>query len=153
MTRCDFTSLLQSLHPTTTLETSAIVRYFPIRGKEPAKQTLLPFVPAFGTMDGFKRALEAARLPPGSMLTVDLEGEEVLLVNVAGKYYGMGAVCKHAEWDLSEGMLEGTKVTCAGHGTIWDLETGIGEYEEPLENEPLYDVKAEGGYLYVKRRT
>ena len=104
-------------------------------------------------MDAFKRALEVSRLPRGSIMNVDLEGEEVLLVNVAGKYYGMGAICKHAEWDLSEGTLEGTKVTCAGHGTVWDLETGTGEYIEPLENEPLYDVKAEGGYLYVKRRT
>jgi len=103
-------------------------------------------------MDEFRRALEAAKLPRGSMMTVDLGDERVLLVNVDGRYYGMGAVCKHQEWDLSEGTREGTKVTCAGHGTVWDLETGFGEYVEPLEDEPLYDVKAESGYLYVKRR-
>jgi len=104
-------------------------------------------------MDEYRRALDASKLPPGTMMTVEIDDEQVLLVNVRGKYYGMGAICKHQEWDLSEGTLEGTKVTCAGHGTVWDLETGIGEFEEPLENEPLYDVKLEKGLLYIKRRT
>ena len=104
-------------------------------------------------MDGFAKALEASKLPPGSMKTVEVDGDEVLLVNVAGRYYGMGAICKHEEWDLSEGSLEDTKVICAGHGTIWDLNTGVGEFDEPVEKEPLYDVKSEGGYLYVKRRS
>ncbi len=103
-------------------------------------------------MEGFTKALEVSRLPPGSMKTVDVNGEDVLLVNAAGEFYGMGAICKHEEWDLSEGTLEDTKVVCAGHGTIWDLKTGMGEFDEPLENEPLYDVKVEKGYLYVRRR-
>ena len=103
-------------------------------------------------MEGFARALEVSKLPPGSMKTVEVGGEEVLLVNLGGKYYGIGAICKHEEWDLSEGTLEDTKVICAGHGTVWDLNTGVGEFDEPLENEPLYDVKAEGGFLYVRRR-
>ena len=46
-------------------------------------------------MEGFTRALEVSRLPPGSMKTVEVGGEEVLLVNVGGKYYGIGAICKH----------------------------------------------------------
>ena len=103
-------------------------------------------------MSEFQKAVEAAKVPSGSMVTVEVGGEQVLICNYDGKYYGMGAICKHQGWDLSEGTLEGTAVTCAGHGTVWDLKTGKGVYDEPLEDEPLYDVKEEGGFLFVKRR-
>jgi len=86
------------------------------------------------------------------MKTVEVGGESILLANVDGRYYGMGAICKHEEWDLSEGVLEGTKVTCAGHGTVWDLTTGTGEFDQPLDPEPLYEVKEEGGILMVRKR-
>jgi nitrite reductase/ring-hydroxylating ferredoxin subunit len=84
------------------------------------------------------------------MKTVQLGEEYVLLVNSEGIYFGIGAICKHQEWDLSEGSLEGAKVTCAGHGAVWDLRTGQGEFDEPLANEPLYEVKVEGDYLLVR---
>ena len=103
-------------------------------------------------MADFVKAVEATKVPPDAMLTVEVNGESVLIVNVDGKFYGMGAICTHEEWDLSEGTLEDTAVTCAGHGTVWDLKTGKGVFDEPVPDEPLYDVKAEGGFLYVKKR-
>ncbi len=103
--------------------------------------------------EGFFRALKESDLPPGAIRTVQIEGEGVLLANVEGKVYGMGAYCKHKGWDLSEGGLQGEKVICAGHGTVWDLRTGTGEFMKPLEDEPLYDVQVEDGYLYVRRKS
>jgi len=103
-------------------------------------------------MAEFVKAVEASKVPTDAMLTVEVGGESVLLANVDGKYYGMGAMCTHEGWDLSEGTLEDTTVTCAGHGTVWDLKTGKGVFDEPLTDEPLYDVKEEGGFLYVRKR-
>jgi nitrite reductase/ring-hydroxylating ferredoxin subunit len=103
-------------------------------------------------MAEFLKAVEATKVPPDAMLTVEVGGDSVLICNVDGKYYGMGAICTHEQWDLSEGTLEDTTVTCAGHGTVWDLKTGKGIFDEPIEDEPLYDVKEEGGFLYVKKR-
>ncbi len=103
-------------------------------------------------MAEFMKAVEASKVPQDSMLTVEVGGESVLLANVNGKYYGMGAICTHEEWDLSEGTLEDTAVTCAGHGSVWDLKTGKAVFDEPLKDEPLYDVKEEEGFLYVRKR-
>ena len=72
-------------------------------------------------MDGFVKAVEISKVPPGGMVTVQVGGEHVLIANVSGRYYGMGAICTHQEWDLSEGVLADSVVTCAGHGTAWDL--------------------------------
>ncbi len=103
-------------------------------------------------MTEYVKAIEASRVPPDTMLTVEVGGESVLIANVDGKYYGMGAICTHEQWDLSEGTLSDTSVTCAGHGSVWDLKTGRAVFDEPLEGEPLFDVKEEGGFLYVKKR-
>ncbi len=109
-------------------------------------------IPRATLMSEFMKALKVSELPVGSMKTVKVDGEDVLIVNVDGKFYGMGAICKHEEWDLSEGTLDDHKVMCAGHGSIWDLATGKAEFSEPLDDEPLYDVKEEDGFLYVRRR-
>ena len=103
-------------------------------------------------MADFVRAVEASKGPADSMLTVEVGGESVLLANVDGRYYGIGAYCTHEEWDLSEGTMVDTEVTCAGHGTVWDLKTGKGVFDEPLPDEPVYEVKEEGGFLYIRRR-
>jgi len=86
------------------------------------------------------------------MITVDVAGEEILIANVDEKYYAVGALCTHEQWDLSEGTLEDTTVTCAGHGTVWDLKTGKGVSDEPLEDVLIYDVKVEDGFIFVKKR-
>ena len=103
-------------------------------------------------MADYLKAVEASRVPPDSMLTVEVGGESVLIASVDGRYYGMGAICTHEEWDLSEGTIVGTEVTCAGHGSVWDLKTGKGVFDEPVEDEPLYDVMEKDGFLYVRKR-
>ncbi len=103
-------------------------------------------------MAEFVKAVAASKVPPGALLTVEVGGESVLIANVDGNYFAIGAVCKHEGWDLSEGTLSGHRVTCAGHGAVWDLKTGKAVFDEPLEDEPLYDVKEEKGQLLVRKR-
>ena len=50
-------------------------------------------------MADFMKAVEASKVPPDSMLAVDVGGEHILIANVDGKYYGMGGICTHEEWD------------------------------------------------------
>ncbi len=106
--------------------------------------------------EGYLRTIGESELPAGRMKTVVVGEEPVLLVNVGGKFYGMGAYCTHKQWDLSDGWLQGATVMCPGHATVWDLKTGKGEKGDEvkgsLEDEPLYDVQARDGYLYVKRK-
>ena len=103
-------------------------------------------------MAEFQKAIEASKVSEGSLVTVEVGDESILLTRIDRKFMGMGAICTHEQWDLSEGTLHGMEVTCAGHGSVWDLRTGKAKFEEPLEDEPLYDIKEEGGFLYVKKR-
>lgn len=84
------------------------------------------------------------------MKTFEVEGRDVLVANVEGEFRAIGAICTHREWDLSEGTLEGNSVTCAGHGSIFDLRTGQGEYMRPIPAEPVYPVTLDGEDVYVE---
>jgi nitrite reductase/ring-hydroxylating ferredoxin subunit len=104
-------------------------------------------------VEEFKKTVSVNEVPPGKMKTVWLSDEEaVLIANVEGKYYAIGGICTHEQWDLSEGTLVDKKVICAGHGTVWDLETGKGEFTEPLPDEPVYEVKIQEGYIWVRKK-
>ncbi|MFQ6012831.1 MAG: Rieske (2Fe-2S) protein [Thermoplasmata archaeon] len=89
-------------------------------------------------------------IPPNTMRTVEAEGEEILVANLDGRLHATGAICTHQEWDLSEGTLEGTQVTCAGHGSVFDLESGKGEFVRPIAPLPIYPVTIEGEDVFVK---
>jgi nitrite reductase/ring-hydroxylating ferredoxin subunit len=103
---------------------------------------------------GFIKTIRKEDLLPNHMRTVEIGGEGVLLANVEGKIYAMGAYCTHEFWDLSEGELNGTSLRCAGHGSVWDITKGTAEFVELLENLPLYDVTTkDDGYLYVRKRS
>lgn len=99
------------------------------------------------------RVAAVSDIPPNTMKTVEVGDEEILVANVDGRFRAMGAICTHQEWDLSEGTLEGKRVTCAGHGSVWDLETGRGEYPRPIPPLPVYPVVVEGEDVFVDLET
>ena len=100
----------------------------------------------------FVKVAATSDVPSGSLKAVDLGQDQIVIANVNGKYYAIGRECNHAQWDLSEGELEGESITCAGHGAIWNLKTGEGSFPMPLTSEQVYDVKVEGSDILLKKR-
>jgi len=66
---------------------------------------------------------EKKDLTPGQAAAFDLEGQRIALFNVEGTYYAIGDSCTHRGGPLSEGDVQGTKVTCPWHGADFDLKT------------------------------
>jgi toluene monooxygenase system ferredoxin subunit len=69
----------------------------------------------------------AAALWEGDVLGVDIEGDAVLLVSLAGgelRAYQGG--CPHQEQPLAGGEVDGEVLTCAGHLWEFDLRSGRG---------------------------
>jgi len=55
---------------------------------------------------------------------VEVEGQKIALVRVAGNFYALSDTCTHRGGPLSEGTVEGTEVTCPWHGARFDIKTG-----------------------------
>lgn len=103
-------------------------------------------------MGDYVKVASTSQIPEGKMKTLSLGSNEVLVANVGGQYYAIGAICNHKQWDLSEGALEGDTVVCAGHGSRWNLKTGEAKFVRPLPPEPVYEVKIEGSDILIKSK-
>jgi nitrite reductase/ring-hydroxylating ferredoxin subunit len=80
-------------------------------------------------------------IPDGKMKHVEVDGKEVLVANVGGKFYAISDRCGHMNALLSMGNLTGNTVTCPFHGAKFDIITGKKLTEPiltpPQEMEPL----------------
>ncbi len=59
---------------------------------------------------------------------VQVDGTDILLVNLDGRIHAVQGICSHQYFELDKGFLTGDSITCALHLSRFDLETG-----EPLD--------------------
>ncbi len=110
-----------------------------------------------GGILAFIKVATTSEIPLGKMKMVKLEGKEILIANVEGKYYALGNICTHRGGKLSEGTLQGTVVTCPRHGAKFDVATGkvisgpkILFRRLETDPEPTFKVKVEGEDISLK---
>ena len=75
-------------------------------------------------MSRFVEVATESDLTDGSMKEVIIEGKEILLAKVAGRYYAIADRCPHMGAKLSQGRLKGVVVTCPRHGSQFDITDG-----------------------------
>lgn len=67
---------------------------------------------------------KTTELEPGQAKAIQVKGETVALFNIGGTYYAINDTCTHSGGPLSEGEIEGSKVTCPWHGAQFDIASG-----------------------------
>ncbi|AIC16812.1 Rieske (2Fe-2S) protein [Nitrososphaera viennensis] len=81
-----------------------------------------------GEEQGFQgKSVEVARvqeIPAGKIKHVEIEGKEIAVANIGGKYYAFDDRCGHSSARLSMGTVSGNVVTCPFHGAQFDCTTG-----------------------------
>ena len=89
----------------------------------------------------FIEVAKVSEISDGKMKHIEVDGKEVLIANVGGKFYAISDRCGHMSALLSMGNLTGNTVTCPFHGAKFDVTTGS-KLSEPIltpsqEMEPL----------------
>ena len=97
----------------------------------------------------FAKVAKTLDVPVGKMKHVEVDGIEILIANVEGKFYAVGDRCPHLNARVSEGTLNKTIVTCPRHLSTFDVTTGkvISGTRSSL---PSYDVKVDGDDLLIE---
>jgi len=73
----------------------------------------------------FRPVGPATCLPgPGRLATVLLDGAEVVIANVRGRFYAIEGPCAHAGSPLGAGFLAGHLLRCAQHAWTYDVTDG-----------------------------
>jgi len=115
-------------------------------------------------MGKFVEAARIGDLPEGTMKEVSLQGHNILLARVGGKYHAAENICPHMGAKLSQGKLDGAVVTCPRHGSRFDLKDGnvvrwtnfpgpvstIARVIKKPQGLKTYQVKVEGDRIQVE---
>ncbi len=102
------------------------------------------------TMAKLIKIAEAKDVPPGQAAAFAVEGQRIALFNVEGTYHAIGDTCTHRGGPLSEGDVQGTKVTCPWHGADFDLKTGTVLGPPAQKGVPSYKVVVEGTDIKIE---
>jgi nitrite reductase/ring-hydroxylating ferredoxin subunit len=74
----------------------------------------------------------------------------VLAVRLQGRLYAIAAVCSHAGGPLDEGQLNGTRVTCPWHGSVFCVTSGQVRGGPATFSQPRFAVREEEGRVDLK---
>jgi 3-phenylpropionate/trans-cinnamate dioxygenase ferredoxin subunit len=100
----------------------------------------------------FRRVAQADACPPGERIVVAYGRDDVVIFNVDGQYYAIKDECSHEDYPLSNGTLDGTTIECAKHGACFDITTGVHLSPPAFTGVRAYDVRVEGGAIWIARR-
>ena len=100
--------------------------------------------------EDFVKVADAKDIPPSHMKEVEVNGQNICVANVEGKYYAIGSICTHEGGPLADGSLEGYEVECPWHNSKFDVRTGEVTSPPASEPEPAYEVKVEGNSILIK---
>ena len=83
---------------------------------------------------------QATDVADGQMRVFDVGGTKVNVSNAGGHLYAFDDTCTHVGCSLANGELEGTTVTCACHGSQFDVTSGAvlrGPAQRPVRSRAM----------------
>ena len=95
------------------------------------------------------RVAKVSELPPGSATRAVVDGQELLVCNVAGTIYCIEDVCTHDGGALDQGQLEDKCIVCPRHGATFDVTTGQALTLPAVIPLMTFDVRIDGDDVYV----
>ena len=98
----------------------------------------------------FIRVGSARDVAAGQMRVFDVEGTRVNVTNAGGRLYAFDDACTHSRCSLANGTLVDTTVTCACHGSQFDVTSGAVLRGPAQRPERSRQVQVEGDNLLVE---
>ena len=97
-----------------------------------------------------RRVASLDEVPAGRPTRVDLEGIRIVLARVGDVVHACSDVCAHQGGPLSEGKLNGIRLTCPWHGWMYDVRTGQCLFPGRGDAVTVYPVRMDGDQVFVE---
>ena len=98
---------------------------------------------------GEVRACRIDELPLERPVLVEIEGRRVALVRRGDAVHALDDSCPHAGGPLSEGAVEGERLTCPYHGWVWHLASGACVAPARDARATIYRTRVEHGEVWI----
>ncbi len=90
-------------------------------------------------------------ITPGQMTKVSVDGRDILVANIDGKFCATDDSCTHSGASLSEGKLEGCVVTCGWHAAQFDCKSGkLVKFPAKIRDLTSYKVSVESDDVFIE---
>jgi 3-phenylpropionate/trans-cinnamate dioxygenase ferredoxin subunit len=90
----------------------------------------------------------------GTIFSFEVNGDDVGVVCLRGRFYAFQNRCTHWGVALSEGYVNSAnQVVCLYHDSAFDLATGAAVGGPAFDDLPLYNVRVEGERVYIRAPT
>jgi len=90
-----------------------------------------------------------SELPNGQRLFITVDDYNLVVFNIAGKYFAIGDLCSHDNGPVGEGELEGYEIVCPRHGAHFDVRNGKVLSLPAVIDIPAYPVRVVDGQIEV----
>jgi len=99
-----------------------------------------------GKIDFIEIGLES-ELENGGRLFVEVDGQAIVVFNIAGELFAIADLCSHDNGPLVEGDVEEYQVVCPRHGARFDIRTGKALSLPAVVDIPTYPVRVNQGKI------
>jgi 3-phenylpropionate/trans-cinnamate dioxygenase ferredoxin subunit len=91
-----------------------------------------------------------AEIPNGSRMFVEIDEHNIVVFNIAGKFFAIADVCSHDDGPLGDGeVVNEHEVVCPRHGAKFDMRDGAVLGLPAIVDIPAYPVREVGGQIEV----
>jgi nitrite reductase/ring-hydroxylating ferredoxin subunit len=94
--------------------------------------------------------MKLSDLGEGSISTVDLNGNHILLSKIGGEVDAVSGTCTHEETDLGLGFVLEDRVVCPLHLSQFELKTGQVVNPPATVSLKQYSVKVAEGTIFIE---
>ncbi len=91
-----------------------------------------------------------SRFAPGEKRVIDVDGTQIVVVNVGGQYFAVEDVCTHDGTPLGDGEVINEEIICPRHGARFCLRTGSALSPPAYEPLATFPVRVENGVVQVR---
>ena len=92
----------------------------------------------------------AAKLSDGQTISIPIGRRVLAIVRSGEEYFAIEDICTHDGASLTGGAIEGAEIICPRHGARFCLRTGAALTPPAYEPVRTYELKIEGGNLWVR---
>lgn len=97
----------------------------------------------------FIPVVEEKEFPVGERLFIEIDGDPIVIFNIAGEYFSIADLCSHDNGPLGEGDLDGHEIICPRHGARFDVRDGKALSLPAVEDIPAYPVRLVDGMIEI----
>jgi len=101
-------------------------------------------------MAEFVKVAKTDEIALGQSKMLEVNGKKIAIFNVAGSFHAIDDTCSHRGGSLSQGMIEGEKVTCPWHGAVFDIRSGEVLGPPAPKGVARYNVRVDGVQIEVE---